>query len=252
MPPPSDTARSTPARPGTHPVALLRAVAEGGSDRLTRFDHGGCIYWIKRREALPLRMRLQKGDTGRALRREIAALRDLSGQGLPVPELVAAGEGYLVVPDCGPSLNLLLRDPGRDPARTRRAMAAAGTALAALHGAGIAHGRPSIRDFCWQDGRITLIDWERYRPPPASPHRLRRDAVVFVFNIYALTRGDTPEAMAAIESYRAAAPPGLWDEAARLCRRLRWLDPLTRPLQRRDAGKGEFRAIPLTLARFSR
>lgn len=227
------------------------AHVRGAQGRIDRVTLDGQTYWIKRLEHLPLRMRIQKGSPVRALQREIQALRELGPLGLPVPPLVAAGRDFLVVPDCGRSLNLILRDGGVPLAEKRRAMQAAGAALAALHRAGIAHGRPSIRDFCWQDGRITLIDWERYRPGPARPGRLARDAVIFVFNIYALARGDTAEAAAAIDSYRASAPAGLWARAATLCRRLRWIDPLTRPLQRRDAGKGEFRAIPLTLARFA-
>jgi hypothetical protein len=239
-----------PGPEAAHPVDALRAAAHDSRTRIARTLQDGRAYWIKRQEALNGLMRIQKGNPEKAFAREIKALRELGGRGLPVPELVAQGAGFLVVPDCGPSLNLVLRDKDVPAAEKLRAMTAAGAALARLHGAGVAHGRPSIRDFCWQNGEITLIDWERYRPGPASRSRLRLDALIFVFNIYALTRSDTPEAEAAIDAYRAGAPAGLWDDAARLCRRLRWVDLLTRVQQRRDAGRGEFRAIPLTLRRF--
>lgn len=243
-------ARKTDTPAQDHPVRALTDLAVSGTGRIVRARQDGRVYWIKRQEALRGLMRLQKGDPARALTREALALRDLGARGLPVPELVAEGAGFLVVVDCGPSVDLLLRDPTADPAEKRRALVAAGAALARLHGAGVVHGRPSIRDFCWQDGRITLIDWERYRPRANTRRRMRRDAVIFVFNLYAILRGDTPEGDAAIAAYRAGAPAGLWDEAAQLCRRLRWIDRLTQRQQRRDAGRGEFRAIPLTLRRF--
>lgn len=246
------TARKTDmfAAAPAHPVKALTDLAVTGAGRIVRARQDGRVYWIKRQEALRGLMRLQKGSPARALATEALALRDLGARGLPVPELVAEGAGFVVVADCGPSLNLLLQEEDADQAEKVRALAAAGAALARLHGAGVVHGRPSIRDFCWRDGRITLIDWERYRPRGNTRSRMRRDAVIFVHNLYALLRGDSPELEAAIVAYRAGAPAGLWDEAARLCRRLRWIDWLTRRQQRRDAGRGEFRAIPLTLRRF--
>ena len=233
-----------------HPVDDLCAIARDGADRIARAHRDGRDYWIKRQEHLRGLMRLQKGNPAKALAKEATALRALGGRGLPVPELVAEGPGFVVVADAGPSLNLLLRDDDIPADEKRRAMAAAGAALAQLHRAGIVHGRPCIRDFCWKDGAITLIDWERYKPRANTRFRMRVDAVVFVFNLYALLRADTPELEAAITAYRAGAPAGLWDEAARLCRRLGWIDRLTQAQQRRDAGRGEFRAIPLTLRRF--
>lgn len=246
------TADKTPAPAPTpaHPVDALAGLAAAGTGRIERAQIGGRSYWIKRQEALRGLMRLQKGSPGRALAAERQGLRALGALGLPVPDLVAEGAGFLVVADCGPSVDLLLRDPAADPAEKRRALIAAGAALARLHGAGVAHGRPSIRDFCWQDGRITLIDWERYRPRGNTRSRMQRDLVIFVHSLYTLLRGDAPLVEDTVAAYRAAAPAGLWDEAARLCRRLRWLDRITRAQQRRDAGRGEFRAIPLTLRRF--
>ena len=35
-----------------------------------------------------------------------------------------------------------------------------GQALGELHQAGMTHGRPALRDFLYEDGRVTLLDWE--------------------------------------------------------------------------------------------
>jgi len=242
--------------PPSHPAPLpdpdrrLAEAARASRDRVQRVEIDGRVYWIKRVEKLSGLMRWQKGNPGRALERERSALRALAGSGLPVPGLAAEGDDFIATPDSGPSLDKVHSDPAIGPGERRDAFAAAGSALAAFHRAGHVHGRPSLRDFCWKDGRITLIDLERYDPRANTPRRMRNDAVIFVFNLYALCRGDSPEVGAAIAAYRDSAPAGLWESGARLCRRLRWIDPLTRTLQRRDAGHGEFRAIPLTLRRF--
>ncbi len=242
---------NTPPHPLPDISARLAAAARSSECRIERVEVGGQIYWIKRVEQLSGLMRWQKGDPARALERERNALRALAGCGLPVPVLAAEGPDFIATADSGQSLDRMFADPAVPPMMRRDAFAAAGAALAAFHRAGHVHGRPSPRDFCWRDGQITLIDLERCAPNSGSRRRLRNDAVILVFNLYALCRGETAEVSAAIDAYRAGAPDGLWQAAARLCRRLRWIDPLTRPLQRRKTRHGEFQAIPLTLARFA-
>jgi len=129
--------------------------------------------------------------------------------------------------------------------------AQAGATLARLHGMGLSHGRPSLKDMCWNGAQITLIDVERYDPARNTPYGHAQDLLMFTFNAHAVARGHSPEIDAALAAYRDHAPPGIWDRAARLSARLRPLSWLTAPLRLRRAGKArEFKAIPLTLAAF--
>jgi len=231
--------------------ASLGAIAAGLSDRIARIDWKGHPVWIKRTERLSWRMRLQKGNPARALTREVAALQALGARGLPVPALLGHGADWLAVPDSGPSLADLFRD-GTCPDDDRHAaFAAAGAALAALHASGFVHGRPSPRDICWRDGAIRFIDLENCHPEGSWVVRRGLDALVFAFNLHALARGPAPEVDAALDAYRAAAPAPVLAAARRIATLLRGLEPLTRPWQRRDAGGGEFRAIPPALAAFT-
>ena len=246
--------QAAPART-SRSVALERAL-EGGARRTSRIILDGQECWLKRREELSLRWRLQKGDPRRAFERERAALQLLGTQGLPVAPLLAQGEDYLVIGDCGASLARMLRSAEIPQEERITAFRAAGRALAQLHLAGIAHGRPSVKDICHRDGRIAFIDFERFVPPPAPASALRNDLLIFVSSAYAFAQHDAPEIAAACSAHRARAPERVWEAAARLCRRLRWIDTLTRPLQRREARRHpsrackEFGAIPLTLRCF--
>ena len=258
MPPTtSPPAMPDPAAAARDPQhSALQHALDSSSGRTTRIALDGQECWLKRREELSLRWRLQKGDPRRAFERERAALQLLGAQGQPVPPLLAQGEDYFVIGDCGTSLARMLRstdNPGTDREAVLRA---AGHALAQLHGAGVAHGRPSVKDICHRDGRVAFIDFERFVPPPAPLAALRNDLLIFVSSAYAFAQHDAPEIAAACSAYRDRAPDGVWEAASRLCRRLRWIDGLTRPLQRREARRHphrackEFGAIPLTLRCF--
>jgi hypothetical protein len=229
------------------PEDLLR---QASGRRVEPVEYGGRRYWIKRREALTGRMRLQKGNPAKAFERERAALRLLAERQLPVAPVVAEGPDFFATPDVGPSLLKLIRNPAIGPSERCAAFAAAGSALAAFHVAGLAHGSPSIRDFCWSQGHMTVIDLERFDPRRNGLARQRNDFLMLVFSALAELRGPAPEIDALDEAYRAAAPPAVPAAAEQLCRRLRWIEPLTRPLQRRDRRKGEFRAIPHLLRHF--
>lgn len=254
MPPTS----STPAMPAGAdlPDIVVQRALQAGAGRTSRIVLHGQDCWLKRRERLSLRWRLQKGDPGRALARERAALHLLGKQGLPVAPLLAQGEDYVVIGDCGVSLARMFRDTEPSSAERMTAFRAAGHALARLHRAGVAHGRPSVKDICYRDGHIAFIDFERFVPAPAALSAQRNDLLIFVSSGYAFAQHDAPEIAAACSAYRNTAPNGIWEAAARLSRRLRWIDRLTRPLQRREARRRprrackEFGAIPLTLRRF--
>jgi len=233
---------------------IAAALAAAGEARMARVEVAGRRLWVKRPERFRTRrrawrMRLQKGDPLRNFAREAAALRFLSERGLPVPELLEASAGRIVLADAGVSVKALLADPATPPAERRAACAAAGAALAAFHRAGLAHGRPMLKDMCWQDGRIRLIDFENFRPAPATPARMGRDVLVMVHSAVTQLGPDAAEVAALIEGYRARAPAAVPEAVRRQAARLRLLAPLLRLATRLSGGSREWAAALPTLRR---
>ncbi|WP_099827173.1 phosphotransferase [Oceaniglobus indicus] len=231
------------------PIATALA---GNPARVQRLEIAGQTIWIKRRESLSPLRRLQKGNAARAFEAERHALHHLAALDLPVPRILDEGPDHIALADSGTALDRILLDGiGSDAARLT-IFAAAGRALADLHRHGISHGRPALKDICWDGTRITFLDFERYAEHRNTPKGHAMDVVMFVFNGFATGRGTTPEMARAIEAYRAHDPGGLWTLAQAWCARMGWIDTLTRPLQARPGTKArEFKAIPLTLAAFA-
>jgi hypothetical protein len=240
-----------PAGPSRETIAArAEAALADGPARVKRFEVAGQFYWVKSAERLTLRMRLQKGGADAAFAAERAAFDILVEAGAPVPPVVAEGPGYFVTPDCGRPLRDLIRDRALAPADRTQPFAEAATALARLHAQGLSHGRPAIKDICWDGRRVAFLDFERFAP---ARNRMRghvEDLVILLFSTFVETGRPSPETEALARAYRAADPGGIWAGAERLCRRLRWLGPLSWPVRRLRAAP-EFLAIPPTLAAFN-
>ena len=198
--------------------ALARALSEPAQRIRPIPLSDGRRLWLKRAEHLSGLMRLQKGDPAKGFRTERDALLALKGRGLPVAEPEAAGEDYLLLPDLGVTLSEMLDDETVSEAERMRAFRAAGAALAVLHQAGLSHGRPAIRDMCWDGKALHLIDLERFEDRPRSRKALALDVMIFVHSWFARRRGQGrgAELDAAIQSYLAAAPEGIGTEIAGL------------------------------------
>ncbi|MFN4155105.1 MAG: serine/threonine protein phosphatase [Paracoccaceae bacterium] len=234
------------------PVALaLKAALEQPSQRIRALTlpDGGRV-WLKRIEQATGRMRLQKGNGLSAFVAEREALRLLHAKGVPVPVVMAEGPDFLLLPDLGPNLSTLLKDHSHPAPDRITAFAAAGAALAGLHRAGYAHGRPALRDFCWQAGQLRLIDLERFRNRRRSRMVRALDVVIFTHSWFADGRNTAPgpELDAAMNAYRAAAPAGLWRSVARLTRLLAPLGGLARGVARISKPSKDVQAILPTLA----
>jgi tRNA A-37 threonylcarbamoyl transferase component Bud32 len=227
-------------------AARAEAAIASNDARVQRIGVAGQFYWVKHEERLNLRMRIQKGDPHRAFEAERQAMHVLASAGVPVPPVVAEGADYFVTPDCGPSLRELLH---RATENRLPAFAAAAEGLAGFHAKGLSHGRPSIKDVAWDGARATFLDFERFAPKRNQFSGHVQDLIILLFSAFAETGRPTPETRMLAEAYRAADPGGIWTGAERLCRRLRWVDPLTRPIQRLRSAR-EFRAIPLTFEAF--
>ncbi len=229
---------------------LLESRGREDGPRVERFEVDTQVFWIKRVEQLKLRYRLQKGDPRKAFERERLAYHEMNAVQAPVPQLVAEGQDFLVLPDCGRDLRELMKHDA-DTARRDQMLLDASVMLATFHGLGFAHGRPSPKDMCQVGGQMLLLDFERYTPQNNTPMGQARDLVVFAFNVAAHSpkmRGTLPEAMRA---YRGKGDEAIWPLAQRWCRWFRWADWVTKPLQSRPEGRSkEFKAIPVVLDLF--
>lgn len=237
--------------PSETPADLSAAVASHlatSNIRISSLDFDGQRLWVKRLESLSLRMRLQKGNPKTAFETERRALLHLVAKNAPVPALLHEGADFMVLSDCGTSLYKIFDGQLFSMDERLKIFAAAGKALADWHQAGLAHGRPAIKDMCWQDGCITFLDFERFDPGKCGAKHQSRDLLIFVHSLFAATGLTSPEADAAIDSYFKHDTLDLGRRAKRQATGLGWLDLLTKPLQwRKSSGAREFKAIPLTL-----
>ncbi|MDK3018465.1 BUD32 family EKC/KEOPS complex subunit [Pseudodonghicola flavimaris] len=213
--------------------------------RVEPVEIDGRRAWLKRPEQLSGRMRLQKGDPVAAFDRERQAYRALQGKGLPIPEILDEGPDYVVTLDAGPTLTQLKTLTADRPEVFDAAMIDAARALGRFHRAGYSHGRPALKDICWQDGKVVFIDLERSPAEPAGLDACARDVMVFFFSAISETGGAGPAVIAAREAYRAEAPNGVWPRACARSRalRLRGLQMMLSPFLVFLRNKREFRAI---------
>lgn len=211
---------------------------------------GNTRVWLKRTEQAQGRMRLQKGDGQRALVAEREALRVLHAAGVAVPEVLAEGVDFILLPDLGPNLSQIVARGLLTPDERVAAFAAAGAALAGMHRAGFAHGRPALRDFCWRDGQLRMIDLERFRNRKSGTMRRALDVVIFTHSWFALPQSmrQGSELEAALSAYRAAAPRGLWSAVGRWTQLLRPLDAIASWVARKRPGSAEVEAVSPAIA----
>ena len=200
--------------------------------------------WLKRVEHLSLRWRLQKGSGRRSFEKDREGLHVLGDAGLPVAPILAEGPDYFVTPDLGVTLRALMSDTGPSDDR-RAAFGAAGRALAALHVQGFSHGRPAVRDLCWDGTEVRFIDMEKFSARHDSPRHFAADMLVFVHSVFA-AGGSEADLENALTAYRSAGGP--WQAAIALARRLRWTGPVTRGLLRLKPNSRELTAVEPTLA----
>ncbi len=214
----------------------------------------GQRVWLKRAERLTGRMRFQKGDGKTGFTREREGLRLLGGLGLPVAPVIAEGPDWFVTPDLGETLRSLL---WQETDQRLPAFQAGGRALGRLHRAGHAHGRPAIRDICWNGTEARFIDLERFSERRRSLRARALDLLIFLHSLHAdtlhLQPGVDGPALreAAIAAYRAEAPE-VWARAAQMARRLVWLKPLIGAVLRLGGKSRDLRAVAPALDRISR
>ncbi|MEP1629316.1 MAG: lipopolysaccharide kinase InaA family protein [Lentilitoribacter sp.] len=186
-----------------------------------------------------------------AFERERDAMVRLADSGLPIAPLVAAGPDFIVFEDAGTPLKNLLRFEGH-PLEDRIAMMeAAANALAALHVAGVSHGRPNLKDILWNGSKAVFIDFERAAPVRDTPRGHAEDVVLFFFSAFAELDDSSVEIEAARKAYIAAGGAPFWELAVGRISKLGWAYGLSR-LAAPFLGRGrDFQAIKPTFAFFN-
>lgn len=220
-------------------------------------EHEGRPAWRKRYGGGSRRLRLRLLDrvvlglgvpvlrppprhAGDAARRvEQRRLQELRASGVNVPQVLEAGDGFLVLGDMGPTLAWRLKQV--DPEGAGRLLAAAAQAVAGVHAAGLYLGQPLARNITLDaTGRIGFLDFEE-DPGEVLPivQAQARDWLVFAAGVARHAPFDEVR-LARIIGHALARVPA---EARGLLRtsvaRLGFLRPLTAKLGRRAAGIGK-------------
>ncbi len=207
-------------------IAALQSRPAGRQARIERLELYGTTLWLKRPERRKsLRWRLQKGDPRRALANDIAGLHFLAEHDVPAPKILASGADFLVTEDAGQPLDRILAEGERSD--SAELTAAAARTLAALHRAGARHGRPKLRDICWDGNKARLIDLERFAAP-VTARAMGLDWAILLHSILEIRPDDGAAVTSAVETYRNEAPQAAVDAGTRLVRRLGWIAPLVR------------------------
>lgn len=233
--------------------SLLRKVQTLPPRRLTQIQYQDKSYFVKMPEQhASLRWRVQKGDPKAAFQREVELLHGFSAKGAPVPQIVAEDDGCIVLADHGKPLQRLIYQGQADVAL----MQASGKALADLHALGLAHGRPSLRDICWNGEGLTFLDLEAGATLQAKPHDQARDLFLLLHSVFLTDGATSPLAAPVLDGYRAAGSAAVWQATQRRARGLWWLEGLTRPgawlHQWRGKTRCEFAAIRAARALIAR
>lgn len=227
-------------------LALTAALERGGA-RVEAIGLPGQRAWLKRVETLAGVMRAQKGDPHKAIEAERAGLHMLGDLGLPVVPLLAEGPDWLLTRDCGPTVDSALLGGGMPEAGVTQMMRASGRALAQVHGAGFVHGRPVLRDICWDGAEARFIDLERFRARKAGPWRQALDMAILVQSWFARFPTETRGMDVAAGEWARLMAPDAQRKLVMLGWVLGWLGPATAPVRWLKPGSREFRALPLTL-----
>lgn len=158
-----------------------------------------------------------------ALAQEAERLAIFKARRFYVPDVLARNRNMLILSDAGPQLRTWL-DSREDDATRKEALSQAARALAAVHKAGMTHGRPYVRDMTWDGNRIGFLDLEedpvrvmplscgqardvwlflgsvaRFARLPDNKYIYKEDLISDIWAVY--VRDTDPQVIAALESF---------------------------------------------------
>lgn len=194
--------------------------------RLTRIEFRGKPYFVKKPEQhASLRWRMQKGNPDTAFAREMGLLHDFAAKGAAVPQIVAAQSDCMIMADHGTPMQRFIIQGQADAELMQRT----GKALAELHALGLAHGRPSLRDICWNGKELTFLDLEAGATVQATPRDQARDLFLLLHSVFLTDGAASSLAAPLLDAYRAQGDAAVWAATQSRARGLWWLELLTRP-----------------------
>lgn len=155
-----------------HPTARIQSVRCQGNS-----------YFIKRCLSNG-RNRFAKNSTVMSFLIEVYKMNNVNSRIPLAPRIVLWGMDYVVMEDCGQTLQHIAKADDWCSLR-RHIFFKAGKSLALLHQAGLYHGRPALRDIAYrrQNDKITFLDWENEKMfVKASPAVL--DLFLFIHSCF--------------------------------------------------------------------
>ena len=199
--------------------------------RVSRTEIGGRAVWLKnfaepsppkwaalqRAAFVVLRLDLLKpiptrgGPAGAAA--EAAAMERFRAVGAPVPEVISIRDALLTISDLGPTLRDIERRAGS--AAIAAPVSAAARELSRLHGLGLVHGRPILRNLTWDGKIVGFIDFEEEPLQAMSADAAAaRDILLLLMSVG--RRGSGAAVDAAFAAYAPAMRPGVMRQLLRV------------------------------------
>jgi tRNA A-37 threonylcarbamoyl transferase component Bud32 len=162
--------------------------------------------------------------------RELARLRAFARAGFPVPKIAYASATAMVMSDVGPTIDHQMRVSKRcDPAAHDALLVQVAEALGRVHAAGLSHGRPHVRDFFLEDGKVGFMDFEE-DPASVMPLAMAQARDILLYFLVVASRAIETEKTcpAALQAWLARAPDAARVELIRLTALIGRILPLAR------------------------
>lgn len=218
---------------------ISQQLLKSSAERSISFEYHGQRLWLKQQEPELPRWRkflprlvsvfssnplyFPSIEPSNALQGEAKRLKLLKTLGINVPEVVLEDSHYLVLTDVGPSLKYWLTEAKLPTEERNQVLIKAASALGELHKHNRWHGRPALRDLCWDGDKISFIDFEE------NPHQLLsidqcmvRDVLIFIHGLYRYLSPTDPIIDRVIETYQKQAPSRVWRESIKTIHNM-WL-----------------------------
>jgi hypothetical protein len=192
-------------------MAAEAAIAENPDKRNIHFTYQENRYWIKRLMSNH-RNQFAKYSPENQFLAEVARSSIAQCTTGLSPEIVILTPTYMVTRSGGHNLNWWMKSDAEKEEKIH-ILCLAGQALGRLHQSGMTHGRPALRDFLYDNGKITLLDWEN---KSSSSHLDRRKAIDLLLFLHSMYRENycTPEFIEAMESgYHSQAGEQTFEDA---------------------------------------